>query len=139
VTQGVVSLVVAAARLQAPAQRVDSYTEIMDEEPGEMRVRTNGAYLVWTDSFDDRWKATQDGQPLDHVIANGYANAWRVAVSGGGDVVMTFEPQRSLDIGIALSLAFLLLAVAGIVATSVPWRGGAAKIPAAAVESPAEA
>jgi hypothetical protein len=139
VTQGVVSLVIAAARLQAPAQRVDSYTEIMDEEPGEMRVRTNGAYLVWTDSFDDRWKATQDGQPLDHVIANGYANAWRVAVTGGGDVVMTFEPQRSLDIGIALSLAFLLLAVAGIVATSVPWHPSVAKIPAAAVESPAEA
>jgi hypothetical protein len=137
--QGVVSLVIAAARLQAPAQRVTSYTEIMDEQPGEMRVRTNGAYLVWTDSFDDRWKATQDGRPLDHVIANGYANAWRVAVSGGGDVVMTFEPQRSLDIGIAVSLAFLLLAIAGIIVTSVPWRGRRAKIPAAAVERPAQA
>jgi hypothetical protein len=137
--QGVLSLVIAAARMQPPAQRVASYTEIMDEQPGEMRVRTNGMYLVWTDSFDDRWKAAQDGQPLDHVIANGYANAWRVAVSGGGDVVMTFEPQRSLDIGIALSLAFLLLAIAGIVATSVPWRGRGAKIPATAVERPAEA
>ncbi len=134
--QGLQSLIVAAARFQAPAQRASANAQIMDQRPGEMRVRTGGDYLVWTDSFDDRWKATQGGIQLDHIVANGYANAWRVAARGGGDVVLTFGPQRSLDVGIALSLTFLLLAIAGILATAVPWSRDRARIPAPAVERP---
>jgi hypothetical protein len=135
--QGVQSLLVAAARLQAPAQRMAGDAQMMHERPGEMRVRTNGSYLVWTDSFDDRWKGTQGGVPLNHVMVNGYANGWQVRRVGGGDVVLTFGPQRSLDAGIAVSLAFALCAIAGIAATAVPRARVRATIPGAPVERPA--
>lgn len=134
--QGVESLVVAAARLQPPALRVRADAEITDDRPGMMRIRTNGGFLVWTDSFDDRWVATQGGVALDHLVVNGYANGWKLQ-AGGGDVVLTFGPQRSLDAGIALSLAFVVCAIGGILATALPRRPRKARIEGSAVERPA--
>jgi hypothetical protein len=131
--QGVESLVLAAAQLQPPALRVTADAEITGDRPGEMRIRTNGDFLVWTDSFDDRWKATQGGVALDHLMVNGYANGWKLR-AGGGDVVLTFGPQRSLDAGIALSLVFVVCAVGGILATSLPGRPRKARIEQSAVE-----
>jgi hypothetical protein len=134
--QGVESLVLAAARLQPPARRVMAGAEITDDRPGEMRIRTEGRFLVWTDSFDDRWKATQGGISLEHLMVNGYANGWKLR-PGGGDVVLTFGPQRTLDAGIALSMAFVICAFGGILATTIPRRRRKARIEGSAVEGPA--
>ena len=131
--QGVESLVLAAARMQPPARRVTADAEITGDRPGEMRIRTKGPYLVWTDSFDDRWKATQGGVVLDHMMVNGYANGWKLR-AGGSDVVLTFGPQRSLDAGIALSLAFVICAIGGIIATAIPRRPRKARIEGSTVE-----
>jgi hypothetical protein len=134
--QGVESLVIAAARLQPPARRVTGDAEITDDPPGQMRIRTSAGFLVWTDSFDPRWEATQGGIALEHLMVNGYANGWRLR-AGAGDVVLTFGPQRSLDAGIALSLAFALCALGGILATTIPRRRRKARIEGSVVESPA--
>jgi hypothetical protein len=38
------------------------------------------------------------------VVANGYANAWRIPNPNAGEVVLQFWPQRSFEFGIAVSL-----------------------------------
>jgi hypothetical protein len=101
---GVQSLIVAAARFAPPAVRSGGTVAVAGGDPGTMRLRATGNYVVLTDSFDDRWTATQNGTPLLHVMANGYANAWRVPNPRGGDVVLQFWPQRSFEFGIAVSL-----------------------------------
>jgi hypothetical protein len=101
---GVQSIIVAAARLQPPAFRGAGRVNAAGTGPGTLRLATTGNYLVFTDSFDNRWSATQNGVSLPHLMANGYANAWRVSDPSAGDIVLQFWPQRSFEFGIAVSL-----------------------------------
>lgn len=111
---GVQSLIVAAARLQPPARRASGTVRIQDERPGTIRLSTLGNVVVFTDSYDERWTATQDGLPLQHVMINGYANGWMVPNPGAGDVILSFWPQRSFELGIQISAVLALLALAAI-------------------------
>ena len=113
---GVQSLILAAARLTPPAQRASGAVQILEQRPGSIRLRTTGSVLVFSDSFDDRWSAVQDGLPLRHVVANGYANGWIVPDPGAGDIVLSFWPQRSFELGIGVSIVLALAALAAIAA-----------------------
>jgi hypothetical protein len=101
---GVRSLIVAGTAFGPPAFRTAGSVRVVDERPGAMRLSASGNYLVFTDSYDDRWSAIQGGVPLQHVVANGYANAWRIPNPNAGEVVLQFWPQRSFEFGIAVSL-----------------------------------
>src|SRR5581483_10859185 len=101
---GVQSIIVAAAAFQAPAFRAGGSVGVAGEGPGTLRLNATGKYLIFTDSFDDRWTAKQNGVALPHGVANGYANVWRIADPAAGDVVLQFWPQRSFEFGIAVSL-----------------------------------
>ena len=123
IASGVESLIVAAAAFQAPAFRSDGTIGVASTGPGTMRLNATGKYLIFTDSFDDRWTATQNGIALPHAIANGYANVWRIADPSAGDVVLEFWPQRSFEFGIAVSLGLALACLAVIGATLFEPRG----------------
>ena len=125
---GVQSLIVAAAAFQAPAFRAGGTVGVASAGPGTMRLNATGNYLVFTDSFDDRWKATQNGAALPHAIANGYANVWRVADPSAGDVVLEFWPQRSFEFGIAVSLGLAAACLVVIAATLLEPRGARAPV-----------
>ncbi len=114
---GVQSLIVAAAAFAAPAFRAGGAVGIAGEGPGTLRLNATGRYLIFTDSFDDRWTATQNGIVLPHAIANGYANVWRIADPAAGDVVLEFWPQRSFEFGIAVSLGLAVACLVVIAAT----------------------
>ena len=125
---GVQSLIVAAAAFQAPAFRARGTVGVASTGPGTMRLNATGNYLVFTDSFDDRWKATQNGAALPHAIANGYANVWRIADPSAGDVVLEFWPQRSFEFGIAVSLGLAAACLVVIAATLLEPRGARAPV-----------
>ncbi len=114
---GVQSIVLASARFEPPAFRAAGSVRVLDERPGTMRFRASGNYLVFTDSFDDRWIASQAGVALQHVVANGYANAWRIPNPGAGDVTLEFWPQRSFEFGIAVSLGLAAICLVTIALT----------------------
>lgn len=133
---GVQSLIVAAARFQAPARRATGAVRVRSERPGTMWLDARSSFLVFSDSYDDRWTASQNGVPLAHVVANGYANGWLLPKGRAGLVVLSFWPQRSFDLGIGLSivLALLALLVIGLLARAA--RRRAAGMPAPPAESP---
>jgi hypothetical protein len=114
---GVQSIVIASARFEPPAFRTTGSVRVLDEHPGAMRLNAGAKYLVFTDSYDDRWIATQGGVPLQHVVANGYANAWRIPNPDAGDVFLQFWPQRSFEFGIAISLGLAAVCLVTIVMT----------------------
>jgi hypothetical protein len=114
---GVQSIVLASAKFEPPAFRAAGSVRVLDERPGTMRFRADGNYLVFTDSFDDRWIASQGGVALQHVLANGYANAWRIPNPGAGDVTLEFWPQRSFEFGIAVSLGLAAICLVTIALT----------------------
>ncbi|MBV8118184.1 MAG: hypothetical protein JOZ01_09405, partial [Candidatus Eremiobacteraeota bacterium] len=132
---GVQSVVVAAAHFEPPAFRAGGSLTVVEAAPGTLRLHPNGNYLVFTDSFDDRWTAGQDGLTLQHVLANGYANAWRIPDAGAGDVVLQFWPQRSFEFGIAVSLGLAAVCIVMIVLTLYEPRR-AAQTRGLAVEQP---
>jgi len=73
------------------------------------------AILTTTRNLNRGWTATLDGRPLDPMISDGWAQAWRVPAGAGGDLVISYAPQRiylvSLYGGMAVAAAVLLLAM----------------------------
>ena len=124
---GVQSIVLASARFEPPAFRIAGSVRALGERSGTMRFRATGNYLVFTDSFDNRWIASQRGVTLQHVVANGYANAWRVPNPGAGDVTLQFWPQRSFELGIAVSLGLAAICLVTIALTIFEKRETAGK------------
>lgn len=119
---GVQSLIVAAAVFAPPAFRTGGTVAVASTGPGTMRLHATGNYLVFTDSFDSRWTATQNGAALPHAVGNGYANVWRIADPSAGDVVLEFWPQRSFEFGIAVSLGLAVACLVVIAVTMVEPR-----------------
>ncbi|HEY1681263.1 MAG TPA: hypothetical protein VGF98_06490 [Candidatus Tumulicola sp.] len=109
---GVRSLLVVAARFAPPARRMAGSARIVAQGANTLRVATTGTLLVFSDSYDDRWSASQHGIPLSHVLVNGYANGWLVPHPHAGDVHIAFGPQKALTLGIALTVFLALLALA---------------------------
>lgn len=111
---GVAALILATARLAPPARRTTGTVGVVAERAGTIRLNTTANLLVFSDSFDDRWSATQDGIPLTHVFVNGYANGWLVPHPGAGDVILSFSPQRPFTLGLVLTAALALVVVGTI-------------------------
>jgi arabinofuranan 3-O-arabinosyltransferase len=73
------------------------------------------AILSTTRNLNRGWTATLDGRPLDPMVSDGWAQAWRVPAGAGGDLVISYAPQRaylvSLYGGMAVAALVLLLAI----------------------------
>jgi hypothetical protein len=108
---GVRSLLLVAAQFAPPARRTSGSARVVAQGANTLRVATTGTLLVFSDSYDDRWGASQHGVPLTHIIANGYSNGWLVPHPNAGNVDIAFGPQKALTLGIAITVVLALLAL----------------------------
>jgi len=95
-----------------------------------------GKWLVFGQSFGPGWSATANGHDLgDPSLADGYAMAWPLPSSSPGGkafhVVLTWTPQRSINIAQLLSL-ISLIAIAFLMALGRGRRKRGAKADEAA-------
>ena len=68
--------------------------------------------LVFTDSFHPQWIAQiDDAKVNEHMMVNGYANAWYINKTGSFKVVLEFWPQKLFYYGATVSLATLIVCV----------------------------
>ncbi len=136
---GVQSLILATARLAPPARRTDDTARVVDQQPDSISLTTTGHFLVFSDSYDPRWSATQAGFPLTHVVANGFANGWLVAHPDAGNVIVAFRPQGPFELGIGVTLLLGLAALTVVAAVVMASRRAAAAVRApAGAESPSQ-
>ncbi len=95
-------------------------------EAGEIRrvVRVGAgeaAVLSLPQSFNAGWTARLDGVVLEPLQVDGWSQGWVVPASASGDVVLTYDPQRTyrvLLVGGLVVLALVVLAGAVVAATS---------------------
>ena len=111
---GVQSLIVAAAGFAPPARRASGTVTLVDQRAGTITLHTSANLVVFSDAFDDRWTARQNGTALTHMMVNGYANGWLVPNPGAGDVVLTFAPQRPFTLGMSITFVLVLVALGAI-------------------------
>jgi hypothetical protein len=90
--------------------------EVVSSGRTNMKVRVTGAdrpfWLVLGESHNRGWTASVDGHDVGTGrLVNGYANGWLVDPKGTGtlDVSLTWTPQRTVWIAIALSGLTMLL------------------------------
>lgn len=87
------------------------------ENPTTLRTYiniTSPALLVFPETYDKGWKAIVDNQEIDSMRVFGSVNGFPFVKEGQYDVLIKYEPQEWLDIGIMVSvitiLSFLLIA-----------------------------
>ena len=126
---GVQSLIVAAAGLAPPARRASGSVNVVDQRAGTIALHTSANVVVFSDAFDDRWTARQNGTALTHMMVNGYANGWLVPNPGAGDVVLTFAPQRLFTLGMSITFVLVFLALGAILVIIITSRRASVTMP----------
>ena len=115
-----VSLSLTAAGPRAPIARSrlvrvvssDDTRHVLDIGPGEEAI------LSMPQSFNRGWSARVDGEQLDPVQVDGWAQGWALPEDTSGEVVLTFEPQRGYLITLIAGLVLL-----GLVLLCAAWVG----------------
>ncbi len=68
-----------------------------------------GSMLVVGEPYDARWQATMAGRSLGPpLLVDGYALGWSVPSGSGGEVTVSYGPQRVLGAGVAITSAAVL-------------------------------
>jgi len=67
--------------------------------------------LVLNQHYDLGWRAKIVDESLNppHFMVNFYANGWYITKSGNCEIVIYYEPQTSLNVGISISSIMILL------------------------------
>jgi len=90
-----------------------SYTKV---SPVKYLIEANSTspfYLVISQSYDDGWIASVNGQVLPstcHQVANGYANSWYVNQTGALSISVWYAPQIYFYLGVTISV-FTIIAI----------------------------
>ncbi|HZQ58079.1 MAG TPA: alpha-(1-_3)-arabinofuranosyltransferase family protein [Acidimicrobiales bacterium] len=94
--------------LRVTHQSASSVTVATTTAPGQSPF-----WLVFGQSQDTGWRATVHGRSLGKpVVVNGFANGWLVNPPAGGGpltVVLTFTPQRVVNVALVISALGILL------------------------------
>jgi arabinofuranan 3-O-arabinosyltransferase len=67
--------------------------------------------LAVRENTNPGWRATLDGRVLTPIVVDGWQQGWVVPAGAGGEVVLTFTPDRPYRIGLAVGGGLLLLLV----------------------------
>jgi len=74
-----------------------------------IEVEAGGRWLVVNESFSKGWSASLEGVDLgEPLLVNGYAMAWWVPESASGVVILSWDPQRWVNMGLLISAAMVL-------------------------------
>jgi hypothetical protein len=89
---------------------------VVDDGRTELHLRVTGAtspfWLVLGQSQNAGWKATANGRDLGgSQLVDGYANGWKLTPGRTGtiDVTLTWTPQRTVWVAIAISAVTMLV------------------------------
>lgn len=67
---------------------------------------TEPYWVVLGQSYNTGWRASVDGRDLGApTLVDGYANGWLVTPSGRQTIDVTWAPQRTVDVALAVSVA----------------------------------
>jgi hypothetical protein len=114
-------LALGARGADAPAEATSPAPKVETVSSGRtsMKLRVTGAdapfWLVLGQSHNRGWVASVDGHDVgEGKLVNGYANGWRIDPKDGRaiDVTLTWTPQRTVWIALAISGVTMLLCTA---------------------------
>ncbi len=74
----------------------------------------NPFFLVLSQTYNKNWQAQINGNILpesDHFVAYGFANAWYVPNTGSFSIVVSYGPQRVLQIGQLVSISVVAISL----------------------------
>jgi hypothetical protein len=90
-------------------------TSIVSDNLG-YRVQVTDAhssfYLVLSEDYSSDWVATVNGTPLNHFVANGYANGWLVNRAGSFVIEIGNALRFFTYVGLGIGGAFIMLLLA---------------------------
>jgi hypothetical protein len=69
--------------------------------------------LVFNESFHPDWEASIDGERLDHIKVDGYANGFWVHQPGVQHVTVEFSVQPAFTISVLVSAISLMMVAIG--------------------------
>ncbi len=77
------------------------------------RVSASGPFLlVLSSQYDPLWKAYLNGNEIpEHIMVNGYANAWYVDKAGPLSINISYQPQIVFYLALAVSVAAILVTI----------------------------
>ncbi len=98
--------------------------------PARYKVRVRDAqnpfFLILSTTFDPRWNAyfTSSKDPVssnNHLIVNGYANAWYLEKLGSYEMFLEYSPERIFIIGQKFSFAIIIISIIILIAYYIRW------------------
>ncbi|MEU1839919.1 alpha-(1-_3)-arabinofuranosyltransferase domain-containing protein [Micromonospora chersina] len=87
---------------------------VLDWAPADRRVRVGageGALLVVPENANAGWTATMDGRTLPKTRVDGWQQAWVLPAGAGGEVRLSFAPDRAYRGGLAAGALSVLVVV----------------------------
>jgi GT2 family glycosyltransferase len=86
-------------------------TDLRGVRPLDGNTRAAPGAVLWSQSYDGRWHASQNGRTLPHVETFGWANGWTATRAGPVDVHYTGQTARDLEL-VVQALLWIGLVVA---------------------------
>ncbi len=69
---------------------------------------TSDSILLFTETFDNGWKAYYNGQKVDSVRLNGMINGFPLDITGKTLVSIEYEPQKWFEVGSIVGAVYIL-------------------------------
>jgi hypothetical protein len=67
---------------------------------------SSGSMLIFTETFDNGWKAYINGQKVDSVQLNGMINGFPIHTDGKILVSIEYEPQKWVEVGVVIATVY---------------------------------
>ena len=99
-----------------PVREANASVRVLEESPSGYQLIVEGQapyLLVFNESFHPDWEASIDGERLDHIKVDGYANGFWVHQPGVQHVTVEFSVQPAFTISVLVSAISLMMVAIG--------------------------